>query len=173
MNLCNCGSKTDEIHKVWCNRLKDAFETPISGGGPDIASLNDPVRTFNTGATRDADDEKIDFEGFLSPWAIRRYGEYMHSHKIQADGKIRDSDNWQKGIPIDQYMKSLLRHTLDAHAIHRGLATFDTKDDHEIDIEEALCAVIFNAMGFLHEHLKNAISTEDLKLIKGAAGETT
>ena len=124
------------------------------------------MRTFESGATRHVDDKKIDYEGFLSPWAIRRYGEYMLGHCVQADGTLRDSDNWQLGIPLDQYMKSLLRHTLDAWSIRRGLQALDAKDDHEVDVEEALCGVIFNAMGFLHEHLKG-----HLESIPQAAGK--
>ena len=116
--------------------------------------MSDKMRTFDSGATRHIDDKKIDYEGFLSPWALRRYGEYMLANRIQANGELRDSDNWQKGIPPDVYIKSLLRHALDAWSIHRGLRVFDTKDGHEVDIEEALCGNIFNAFGRLHEHLK-------------------
>ncbi len=112
------------------------------------------VRTFASGATRHTDDKKHDYEGFLSPWAIRRYGEYMHAHRVQVDGVLRDSDNWQKGIPRDQYMKSLLRHAIDVWSIFRGLFTFDKKDDSEVGIEDALCGVIFNASGLLHEILR-------------------
>lgn len=110
------------------------------------------MRTFETGATRDDDATKLDFEGFLSPFALKRYAEYMNSHRVQADGKLRDSDNWQKGIPLVTYMKSLFRHMLDVWRIHRGLKATDNKGD--VDIENALCAVIFNASGYLHEYLK-------------------
>ena len=54
------------------------------------------MRTFKSGATRDDDAEKFDYEGFLSPLVIRRYAEYMHGHRKQVDGKMRDSDNCQK-----------------------------------------------------------------------------
>jgi len=57
------------------------------------------MRTFGGGATRNSDQGKPDYEGFLSPLVIIRYGEYMTRHRVQADGNIRDSDNWQKGIP--------------------------------------------------------------------------
>lgn len=105
------------------------------------------IRTFSTGATRDQDSTKLDFEGFLSPISIERYGEYMNRHRIQPDGSIRDSDNWQKGIPQDAYVKSLVRHTHDVHLEHRGFASRE-------DLENDLCGVIFNAMGLLHEILK-------------------
>ena len=106
------------------------------------------IRKFDTGATRDTDVGKPDYEGFLSPLVIERFGEYMTKHRKQSDGGLRDSDNWQKGIPKDVYMKSGWRHFFAWWKEHRGLATPD-------GLEEALCAVMFNAMGYLHEHLKN------------------
>ena len=68
------------------------------------------VRTFDTGATRDTDDGKLDYEGFISPLVLERFARYMHTHRLQPDGTLRDSDNWQKGIPRDQYIKSAWRH---------------------------------------------------------------
>lgn len=109
------------------------------------------MRTFDTGATRDTDNGKYDYEGFLSPLVIERFGEYMHKHRKQADGALRDSDNWQKGMPLDAYMKSMWRHFLDVWKIHRGYAA--VTDGKQIGIEEALCCVLFNVMGYLHEEL--------------------
>lgn len=106
------------------------------------------MRTFETGATRDTDSGKLDYEGFLSPLVLERYAQYMDEHRRQADGAFRDSDNWQKGIPRDAYMKSLWRHFMDAWKAHRGLSI-------RVSIEEALCAVLFNAMGYLHEILRD------------------
>ena len=57
------------------------------------------MRNFDTGATRDNDDEKMDYEGFLSPIVLKEFGRYMHKHRKQTDGKFRESDNWQKGMP--------------------------------------------------------------------------
>ena len=105
------------------------------------------VRTFDTGATRDLDASKLDFEGFLSPVVLERYAEYMHKHRIQPDGALRDSDNWQKGIPKTAYMKSGWRHFFDWWLAHRGFASRD-------GIEEAVCALLFNAMGYLSVLLK-------------------
>ena len=104
------------------------------------------MREFDTGATRDSDDGKLDFEGFLSHPVLVRYAQYMHKHRIQADGGLRASDNWQKGIPQDAYMKSMFRHFMDLWACHRGRGDL-------VLLEESLCAVLFNAMGYLHEHL--------------------
>ena len=99
------------------------------------------MRTFSSGATRDNDDNKLDFEGFLSPFALEAYAQYMHGHRIQADGNLRESDNWQKGIPVDQYMKSLWRHFFAVWKGHR---------QGEIDRQD-VCAMLFNGMGILHE----------------------
>lgn len=111
--------------------------------------MSQPIRQFATGATRDADTNKADYEGFLSPLALRRYGEYMNRHRKQSDGSLRDSDNWQRGIPLDAYIKSGFRHFMDWWSAHRGLSTSTGES-----IEEELCALIFNASGYLHELLK-------------------
>jgi nucleoside 2-deoxyribosyltransferase len=111
------------------------------------------TRHFAGGATRDDDARKHDYEGFLSVLALRRYGEYMHAHRKQGD-IIRDSDNWQTGFGQDVVMKSMWRHFMDVWALHRGVPTVDF-DGQPVDIEDALCAVIFNANAMLHEILKD------------------
>jgi len=107
------------------------------------------IRKFSTGATRDTAEGKPDYEGFLSPLVIERFGEYMHKNRLQADGKMRDADNWQKGIPKDQYMKSLWRHFQDLWIAHRGWK----KVIHSL-LADTLCAILFNTSGYLHEILK-------------------
>jgi hypothetical protein len=107
------------------------------------------IRTFETGATRDLDTGKFDYEGFLSPLVIRRFAAYMHKNRQQADGSVRAADNWQKGIPFEAYMKSGWRHFFEWWSEHRrGTGTANDT------IEEALCALIFNAQGYLHELLR-------------------
>lgn len=109
-----------------------------------------PTRIFDTGADRDTEDGKLDYEAFLSPIVLRRYAEYMHAHRTRADGTLRDGDNWQKGIPFDAYMKSGWRHFFDWWAMHR----WDPENVEDTEfMEEAICALIFNAMGYLHELL--------------------
>lgn len=107
------------------------------------------IRSFDTGATRNVDADRPDYEGFLSPLVIHRFGEYMNAHRVQADGTTRDSDNWQKGIPTSSYMKSLWRHVLDVWLHYRRQEAIATEP-----LEEALCATIFNASGMLHEIIK-------------------
>lgn len=112
------------------------------------------MRTFDSGATRNPDGEKYDYEGFLSPLVLEAYGRYMHAHRRQADGTLRGSDNWQRGIPPDQYLKSAIRHVMDWWKIHREYPCLDRETGQVVDLVDALCGVIFNAMGYLHERLK-------------------
>jgi len=125
--------------------IAGAYDCSNSVWAPDGSAK--VMRTFETGATRQADDGKLDYEGFLSPLVLRRYAEYLHKHRFQADGKLRDSDNWQKGIPFPVYMKSAWRHFFDFWLGHRGYVASE-------DIEEAICGTIFNSSGYLHEYLK-------------------
>ena len=119
-----------------------------------IASLEKPVkdvRQFESGATRDTDDDKLDFEGFLSPLVIQAYAEYMHENRQQSDGNFRSSDNWQKGMPLDCYMKSGWRHFFDWWKEHRGYSSRD-------GMIKALCGLLFNVQGYLHELLKEKLT---------------
>ena len=112
------------------------------------------MRTFPTGATRNVDEDEFDFEGFLSPFVLKAYAKYMHKHRLQADGTRRDSDNWQKGIAFDSYMKSGWRHFLDWWGEHRRIGS-------RHGLEEALCGLLFNVMGYLHELEKNKHTREE------------
>lgn len=114
----------------------------------DIMAIDDGIiRKFETGATRDTSVGKPDYEAFMCPLVVRRYGEYMTKHQKQSDGTLREGDNWQKGIPRNAYMKSAWRHFHDWWLEHRGYASRD-------GLEEALCALLFNVSGYLHEILK-------------------
>jgi hypothetical protein len=112
------------------------------------------MRVFETGATRNTDVAKLDYEGFLSPLVLRKYAEYMHAHRKQADGTLRSADNWQKGIPTDVYVSSMWRHFMDVWMTHRGYEVNSPEDDHVVGMEEALMALLFNVMGYAHEILK-------------------
>jgi hypothetical protein len=117
-------------------------------------SVEPQMRTFAGGATRNLDTNKLDYDGFFCPLVMKRFAEYMHSHRMQKDGTMRAADNWQTGIPYDVYIKSMFRHFMDARLLHKGQNPLSPEDGHEIDIEEALCAVLFNVQGYLHEVLK-------------------
>lgn len=119
------------------------------------------MREFKTGATRNSSDHKFDYEGFICPNAMTAFAEYMHKHRKQADGTLRDGDNWQKGIPKKQYVKSLVRHVLDLWSVWRGYNRKCPDDGHDLHMPELLCAIIFNAQGLLHEILKTQSEKDD------------
>lgn len=116
--------------------------------GPAVAHH---MREFETGANRSEVAGKPDYEGYLSPLVIERFGRYMLSHQETPAGP-RASDNWQLGIPQSEYIKSLQRHNLDLWLLHRGYKGVYTQDKGE-----ALCAIMFNSMGYL---LTELLSTQ-------------
>jgi len=130
-------------------------------------------REFTGGATRDGEADKLDYEGFLSPLVIKGYGDYLHRHRLQSDGQVRDSDNWQSGMPLSVYLKSLWRHLVDIWSLHRGYRVYRERVDGRektyvvckvsecvpsswvrVTREDALCGIIFNSSGYLHEWMK-------------------
>ena len=105
---------------------------------------------FNTGAFRDADADKIDFEGHISPLSLELVGRYMHKHRILPDGSRRDGDNWQRGIPETSFRKSFVRHVMDLWKIWRGWPARENEED-------ALGGWLFNANGLAHQFEKRKI----------------
>lgn len=108
------------------------------------------MREAPTGATRDTENTKPQYEGYLSPMVLWRFGQYMLKHQSQADGITRTSDNWQKGMPREWYADSMYRHFMDVMLFHDNHPELMTES-----IEEALCALLFNVQGYLYEILLN------------------
>lgn len=143
MSCTYCGCDPEAKHM--CARHLAEQHQPLT-------PLDHPsIRIFETGATRDMDTSKPDYEGYLSPLVIHRFGEFMTKNRLQKDGNLRDSDNWQKGIPLSAYMKSGWRHFVEWWMAHRS----SNSKDSNLALEESLCALIFNAQGYLHEILKS------------------
>lgn len=105
------------------------------------------VRQFETGATRSAETGKYDYEGFLHPVVIEAFGAYMHVNRELLDGSYRESDNWQKGIPLASYIKSLWRHFHDLWKAHRGIPPAEGE-------LAATMGILFNSMGYALERMK-------------------
>lgn len=118
------------------------------------------MRQFETGATRDDADGKYDFEGYLSPLVLNEFAAYMEQHGHLADGSTRASDNWQKGIPKDELMKSLLRHIMDIWLLHRGYTTHRPEDGKEVEWFDALGGAFFNLQGLWLALLEEEESNE-------------
>lgn len=108
------------------------------------------MRAFDTGATRNVETDP-DIYGFTSPLALGLFAEYMHANRTQADGTIRDSDNWKRGIPLDSYIRSMRRHLQDLTLHHDGYGHLARED-----IEAALGGLMFNIQGYMHEFVKGA-----------------
>lgn len=111
------------------------------------------MRKSKTGGTRNDNDHKFRYEGFICPEVLYEYGAYMHSHRKQKDGTIREPDNWQKGMELDWYADSLVRHTIDFWRMHRGFEVVNPDDGKPHTKKGLLCAIMFNAMGYLYELL--------------------
>ena len=130
----------------------DKRPSPNSGGGAASATPGSltRVRTFDTGATRDTDQGKLAYEGFFSPLVLEERARYMHRHRVQSDGELRAADNWQKGMPLDAYIDSGFRHFVDWWQNHRCYPSRES-------LKDAICALMFNCEGYLHELLKQEV----------------
>lgn len=117
----------------------------ICGADPVAEHKEEVLQKFETGAIRDLDNTKYDYEAFLSPLVIEGYAAYMHKNRNLKDGSVRDGDNWQKGIPLKNYVKSGWRHFFAFWKAHRSGKPFTDQQ-----IEETY-AILFNVMGYLHE----------------------
>jgi hypothetical protein len=125
---------------------------------------HDSMRQFESGATRDTSNGKFDYHGFRHPLCEHSFAKYMHEHRIQPDGQLRDANNWWKGFPPGVAIQSLNRHVQDVNCIDAGLFVYEIQDGadkkrevyihpldpvpdkyHLVSMEEALNAVRFNA----------------------------
>lgn len=109
------------------------------------------MRQFDSGATRDSDEGKFCYEGFLSPLVLSKFAEYMHGHRVQSNGELRAPDNWQKHFGERHFsvcMDSLLRHVMDMWLEHRGHKSRE-------GIENAIMGVMFNVMAYADKYYKD------------------
>lgn len=147
---CNyCGTVHEGSHPCVKKEFDKKLAQAMASDTKQIGS-GEPMRKFESGATRDTNTNKLEWRRFLSLPALKRYCEYMHQHRKQADGTLREPDNWKKGIPLDVYADSLYRHM-------QEWALLLEREDGEVvgeEVEELLCAILFNAFGYLHELVK-------------------
>lgn len=121
------------------------------GAGCNSTGNNAQQSQFQTGATRSTSEGKIDFEGHIHPEVLQVYGEYMHRHRVQRDGQLRASDNWQEGIPVYRYVKSFVRHGIEFWRMWRGTAVVNPDSGAYFTFGDVLCALMFNIMGIIYE----------------------
>ena len=110
-------------------------------------------RIFKTGANRNSDYGKFDYEGFNNPLVEYSFASYMHQHRKLEDGTLRDSDNWQKGIPREELIKSLIRHIQDVKLLYRGVEVIE--DGKKISMEHAINGAKFNLNALMLDILKD------------------
>jgi len=136
--------EADEQPEDILSTEEDAFDAN-GGNCPDYSDTEATTqdRVFDTGAARSSVEGKVDLEGCLSPLALMEYGKYMLAAEM---GGERVSDNWQLGVPLDSYMKSMFRHFHAVWLKHRG--------HQKGDIITDLMAMWFNVQGYAHEVLK-------------------
>jgi hypothetical protein len=153
-NPCNCFGKCgmfetqQYFHEMGMEGCVKSIPPAPSNKDDQVASRFN-MREFGTGATRTPINGKVDFEAYLSPLALHAYALHMLKHQADPSGEMREADNWQLGIPMDAYIKSGWRHFFDVWMNHRGV-----KRHRKEKIVTALCATLFNLMGYLHEYLK-------------------
>jgi len=137
-----------------------------------MKAKNTKIRTFENGSTRDTAGGKIEYHGFRHPLLEHSFGMYMHGHRLQSNGEMRDSNNWWLGWDKIVSLQSLVRHTADLEALHEGYIVLkERKGDEEIThvvttipkhlkhcevatIEGTLNAIRFGSQSYLLEYLK-------------------
>lgn len=97
---------------------------------------------FPSGAVRDSQEGKVDFVETISFTAHERFARYMTGKK-----KKYGVGNFKKGIPIESYEQSLLRH-IDKYFRNK----YENGND-ELE-EDHLAAIRFNVDGIMHEESK-------------------
>jgi hypothetical protein len=111
------------------------------------------------GATRTDSSIRDDPEGYLSPLVVQRYCEYMTLHRLQSDGEVRASDNWQNGDygMVFRALKGAWRHFMHLWTRLRGYPVSDGLA--AADAEEDLCALLFNVNVMLHYIIKERLDS--------------
>lgn len=139
--------RVEEDGQCWCEPETVQVEAvPVDLDQP--ADEAAEMRQFETGATRNKEVDP-DIYGFTSPLALHAFAAYMHANRLQADGTMRDSDNWKKGIPQDSYIRSMRRHLQDLTLHWDGYPELARED-----MFAAACGLFFNVQGFIHEAVK-------------------
>lgn len=101
------------------------------------------ITTFKTGAIRDSQEGKEDYIETISWSALKRFAQYMTGKKDKYG-----AGNFKKGIPIENYEQSLMRHVQKYMENKYEGGTVETEEDH-------LSAILFNVFGIMHEELRN------------------
>ncbi len=106
------------------------------GGYDDLTQDGEIIRHFDTGAVRGSGG-KFDFPEYISPFMIFRFAEHMRKNATKYG-----AGNWKKGIPREEYFKSLCRHFFMIFMEETEGVKMEPESDH-------LSAMIFNIQGMI------------------------
>lgn len=106
---------------------------------------------FETGALRDSQEGKEDYVETVSYTAMKRFAQYMTGKK-----KRYGAGNFKKGIPIESYEQSLMRHIQKYFANKYEGGDCEKEEDH-------LSAILFNAFGIIHEEEREKTKAAAIK----------
>ena len=127
------------------------------------------MREFETGATRDNDQDKHDPHGALDPGVLKAFTAYMHRCSFLPDGTTRPASNWKKGITKESYMKSLTRHFLDLWELDEGKEVRRPETGELVNLNDCLGGIFFNLAGYWRTVLQERETpTADLASIDAA-----
>ncbi len=131
------------------------------------------VRILESGASRDTDNGKFEYLGFMHPLNDYSFAKYMHKHRFMSDGSMRDANNWWGGFGLDVCIQSLARHIEDLKLIYAGYFVYEKRVGDkaerivkktkfkklpkyytEITVEGCCNAIRFNSEAFKLETMK-------------------
>jgi len=101
--------------------------------------MKNKITKFKTGAIRDIQIGKEDYIETISWTAMKRFAQYMTGKKSKYG-----QGNFKKGIPIESYEQSLVRHLQKYLANKYENGNIEKEEDH-------LSAMLFNVFGIIHE----------------------
>jgi hypothetical protein len=113
-----------------------------------IETQVEEIRHFESGAVRGSGG-KFDFPEYVSPHLLFRYAEHM-----KKSAEKYGPGNWKKGIPAQEYWKSLCRHFFMLFAEKTTGIVLEPESDH-------LSSLIFNIQGLMHEEAEELLKKGD------------
>ena len=90
------------------------------------------TRTFETGATRNGNKGKYEFDKYVNPINELSYAQYMKSHQV-INWEYRPWDNRQKGIPFDSLFESAYRHMQTLCLLYQWYDVYEIEENGEFD----------------------------------------
>ena len=95
--------------------------------------MNEQIRTFDTGATRDIATGKLEYSNYIHPLCDYSFSNYMKWKQI-IWWEYRRGDNWQKGIPDESLFDSLVRHMEIVKLLRKWYDVWETKKEWIIEL---------------------------------------